>query len=160
MSLIQDALERTKHEQATRSAKSPVAPKPWQHDPMGTDLEQKLATVQRVYVRHRNLRRNLLIGFLAIVFVGAFIDVFYPKLQHHVLLLTSRWDKKPATVRVIFGGIYRLSGVMKYGGDMKAVINDEVVGAGEQLTEDIFVKEVQHNKVVLVARGKEIFIKF
>ncbi|HOW59002.1 MAG TPA: hypothetical protein PLO78_04680 [Candidatus Omnitrophota bacterium] len=158
MSLIQDALERMGRTTPSHPSAKKNNRRLWERDPMGSKLEQELTKIQREYIKRRNLRKILVIGFLVVCLSSLAVLIFNTKFLGKISYKGAP-VKGSSSVKIIFGGVYRLSGITKFGNERKAVINDEHIGVGEQLSEDIFVKEIQKNKVILVARGKEIPFK-
>jgi len=153
MSLIQQALEKTSRAQETRTSTPVAAPKPWERDPTGTNLEHELIQVQKKYSKQKRFFRGAVV---AILFLGVVAGLYYfltrqdhPKTQASFVTTTIM----PQVPVRIFTGITNL------GGKAMAVINENIVGVGDVLSGKAVVKEIGTGEVRLDIEGKEIHLK-
>lgn len=160
MSLIQQALEKTSRAQETRTSTPVAAPKPWERDPTGTNLEHELIQVQKKYSKQKRFFRGAVV---AILFLGVVAGFYYfltrqdhPKTQAS-FVTTTIMPQVP--VRIFSGNIYRLTGITNLGGKAMAVINENIVGVGDTLSGKAVVKEIGTGEVRLDIEGKEIHLK-
>ncbi len=158
MSLIQKALERTHQSQESRTTTSVPAPKPYERDPMGTELEQTLTQVQQDYARRRKWVRRVLI---AVLFVGVALILALAAFYNQALAPEGPKEKnisQQAPVRVQSGYIYRLTGISEMDDRAVAVINNRIVSVGEVLNKRATVKAIGNGEVRLDVQGKEIVL--
>lgn len=154
MSLIQQALEKTRRA-AKVSASQPGADKlllPTQF--VDTHLEEELVRVQREHASRRVFYRNLVIGMLLFCVLGIIFLLFQRPPASHVK--TPYAATRQTSPRIFFGGSYRLTGITKINGVKMAVINDEIVGVGDLLSNKGMVKEIGDQEVLLDLRGQKI----
>jgi hypothetical protein len=158
MSLIQKALERTHQSQELRTTTSVPAPKPYERDPMGIELEQTLTQVQQDYARRRKwVRRSL----VAVLFVGVALILALVVFHNQALTPAGSKEKnmsQQTPVRIQSGYIYRLTGISEMDNRAVAVINNRIVSVGDTLNKRATVKAIGDGEVRLDVQGKEIIL--
>jgi hypothetical protein len=158
MSLIQQALEKTKCAHETRTTNPPPASKTYERDPMGAVLEQELIQVQQSYSKRRKLYRKVFLALLSVCLVaGLFFlgtrgknNVTSPKNEPGVM--------PQVPVKIVSGYIYRLTGITNVSGKAIAVINNRLVGVGDKLNNKAVVMTIGEGEVRLDVQGKEIIL--
>ncbi|HNX68854.1 MAG TPA: hypothetical protein PLL75_07745 [Candidatus Omnitrophota bacterium] len=180
MSLIQQALDKTNRAQETLIRVTPSAPKPWQRDPMGGQLEQELTRVQQAYSRRQKFYWIAGVGCACILLAGI---IFYsmdsvrkspvpprPVLREAVAVIPAPAPASvPAPVAVsaprpqVFQNTFvkvsfRLTGITNLGPRSVAIIDGRIVGEGDVLSGKAFVKSVGKDLVRLDVQGKEVLL--
>lgn len=158
MSLIQKALERTHQSQETPTTTSVPAPKPYERDPMGIELEQTLTEVQKKYAQKRKRIWKI---FGVGLFMGIALILALAVVRNRALTPEGSKEKigsPQAPVQIQSGYIYRLTGISDMNDRAVAVINDRIVGVGDALNKRATVTAIGNGKVRLDVQGKEIVL--
>ena len=157
MSLIQKALEKTNHEQETRTANPPSVPRTYDRDPMGAALEQELTQVQQSYAKRRRLFWKVSLGVLSVCFIAGLSYVGIRSSHSKTKVSSNAVTVTPhASLRIFSGTLYRLTGITSINGKSMAVINEEIVSVGDSLSGKAIVKAIGNGEVRLDVQGREI----
>ena len=163
MSLIQQALEKTNPVQETKTTTPAPASKPWNRDPMGAALEQKLTQVQQSHAKQRGLYWKVTLSVLFLCFVAWLFYVVETQQIQPGVKTAPVATTVPAVVeapqlplKIDSGNIYRLTGVTDLGGRSIAVINGRLLGVGDTLDDKAVVRAIGDGKVLLDVQGKEL----
>ena len=157
MSLIQQALEKTKRMQETRTTNPSSTSRTYERDPMGAALEQELIQVQQSYAKRRKLYWRV---FLALLSVCLVTGLCYLRI-HNKNVTPSKAVPGGVTqvpVKIVSGYIYRLTGITNVSGKAIAVINNRLVGVGDVLNNRAVVTAIGEGQVRLDVQGKEIIL--
>jgi hypothetical protein len=155
MSLIQQALEKTKHMQETKTTDLPPAPPAYDRDPMGTALEQELIQVQQSYAQRRRFYWRVFLGVLLVCLAVGISYVAIPRKKVSLAKVEVK-EVPQVPAKIVSGYIYRLTGITNIGGKDIAVINNRLVGVGDALNNRAVVKAIDKGEVRLDIQGKEI----
>lgn len=157
MSLIQEALEK-----AGKVEEPPTEPRPEIRVPkFKFEWEKKDDTVRF------KIAAGVLALFPAVLGVGLFVAriVRTPPSFPAKVIKNSAPSRPASQVEVTSKGFmpalsslprFELTGIMTSGGQNLALINDQVVAAGDHLRGKAVVKEINEKNVVLELQGKEI----
>ncbi|MFH1800034.1 MAG: hypothetical protein ABH891_04205 [Candidatus Omnitrophota bacterium] len=157
MSLIQQALEKTKRMQETRTTNPPSTSRTYERDPMGAALEQELIQVQQSYAKRRKL---YWLVFLALLLVCLVTGLFYLGSRNkNVTPKKAESGGVPQVpVKIVSGYLYRLTGITNVSGKAIAVINNRLVGVGDVLNNRAVVMAIGEGEVRLGVEDKEIIL--
>lgn len=155
MSLIQEALERT-HRGQNVSPASIETSKPIQKNPIDADLEKEVRRVQQTHLKQTDFYKKLSAGIVLLCLVGGI--VLWVNHRPHGKGGRSQSIARSLSQKMFFSSTdaYRLTGIMKFGNENMAVINDEIVGVGATLFGKATVKNIRSDEVLLDVRGKEV----
>jgi hypothetical protein len=157
MSLIQQALEKTKRMQETRTTNPPSTLRAYERDPMGVALEQELIQVQQSYAKRRKLYWRI---FLALLSVCLMIGLCYLGI-HRTNVTHQKTEPRvmpQVPVKIVSGYIYRLTGITNVSGKAIAVINNRLVSVGDTLNNRAVVMAIGEGEVRLDIQGKEFIL--
>lgn len=167
MSLIQEALEKTKRVVETQAPPAPASPQPPAPDPMGDHLEKELTRVQENYAKRRaSYRRWGLFGGVCLCAFAVFY-FYWTSLSRPPRSVPSKLPavaavRRPEIVARQFvpdGLSFHLTGVTDLGGRKVALIDEQIVGVGESLPGGATIKKIERQSVILEMRGKEILLE-
>lgn len=153
MSLIQEALERT-HRGQNSSPASIETPRTVKKNPMDADLEKEVRRVQQTHLGRMALYKKLAAGVLLFCLLSGITFL----INHRSYDKKSQHTARSSSQKMFFSSAdaYRLTGIMKFGNENMAVINDEIVGIGAPLSGKATVKNIGNDEVLLDIRGKEV----
>ena len=163
MSLIQQALEKSSRAQMPKTKTPVAAPRPWERDPTGADLEKKIIQVQKNIARRRIFQWRNVTGVLLL---GVIAGIFYLGISQARLSPAVSVPVPPPSVvetpapqvplQVVTGDIFHLTGITSFGGKPMAVINEKIVTEGSSLSGMAIVKQIGNGEVRLDVHGREI----
>jgi hypothetical protein len=159
MSLIQQALQKTNRAHETKTTNSASTSKAYDRDPMGTALEQELTQAQQSYAKRRKLYWKIFLGVFSVCLVTGLS--FFWTLSNHPrakVPIKAVTVAAHAPLRIFSGTLYRLTGITNINGKSMAVINGEIVSAGDSLSGHAVVKAIGDGKVSLDVQGKEVHL--
>jgi len=136
---------------------------------MDERLERELRDVQRFYNHRRSFRLKAVIVAVVTFAIAAILLFFH-------FISSPRVDKAPhagvlpsqalpvvkvesAARTTAAAGLFRLSGILDLGEGLRAVINDEVVGVGDQVAKQAIVRHIASDSVILEVRGREVLLR-
>lgn len=167
MSLIQQALEKTKRTQKTEMRERPVSPKPYELDPMGVALERELIEIQRKYAERSRRFWKVTVAFFLFFVVAVSFSLGALRLPAFSKPLPEREFLPVVTVStpVLAPAVrdlqkhqkhYHLTGIIDPNGSAIAVINGRLFAVGDFVDAHAFVKAIGPRGVVLDTQGTDM----
>ncbi|MFA5168011.1 MAG: hypothetical protein WC530_05725 [Candidatus Omnitrophota bacterium] len=158
MNLIQQVLEKTNHEQETRTASLPSTLKMYDRNPIRAALEREPSQLRPSHAGLQRTYWKVFLGVLLICFIIGLCYVWIPN-RHPKTKALSSSVASHMPLRIFSGTLYRLTGITNTDGKSIAVINEKIVSVGDSLPGKAIVKAIGQGEVSLDVQGREIKLK-